>query len=240
MFVTTLFVAMGFAAIHIWVGHLHLVSVLPRSVWLSMAGGVAVAYVFLHILPDLAAHRQSFAEGLGVGDRLGETLVFLVALAGLTVFYGLERLVLVARGRVTEGGDIADRIFWTHLGSFAAYNVLIGYLLVERGKAGASALALYAFAIGTHFLTADFGLRNHHDRRYDRLGRWILAAAVLSGWAVAQMVDLPPLAIGFLFALLAGSAILNVLKEELPEDRQSRFWAFLLGAAGYSAILLAV
>jgi len=240
MVVTTLFIALGFAAIHLWIGHLHLVSALPRSVWLSMAGGIAVAYVFLHILPDLAAHRQSFAEGLGVGERMAETLVFMVALAGLTVFYGLERLVLVARGRVMKGGDIADRVFWAHLGSFAAYNILIGYLLVERGEAGPSALALYAFAIGTHFLSADFGLRNHHDRRYDRLGRWILAAAVLSGWAVAQVVQLTPLAIGILFALLAGSAILNILKEELPEDRQSRFWAFLLGAAGYSAVLVAV
>lgn len=205
-----------------------------------MARGIAVAYVFLHILPDLAAHRRSFAEGLGVGDRTAETLVFLVALAGLTVFYGLERLVLVARARVTEGSDIVNRVFWAHLGSFAAYIVLIGYLLVERGKAGSSALALYAFAIGTHFLSADFGLRNHHHRRYDRLGRWILAAAVFSGWAIAQLVEFPPLAIGILFALLAGSAILNILKEELPEDRQGRFWAFLLGAAGYSTILLAV
>lgn len=71
------------------------------------------------------------------------------------------------------------------------------------------------------------------------MGRWLLAAGVLSGWALARIVDLSPLAIGTLFALLAGSAILNVLKEELPEDRQGRFWAFFLGAAGYAAVLVA-
>ena len=43
---------------------------------------------------------------------------------------------------------------------------------------------------------------------------------------------------GFLFAFLAGGVTLNVLKEELPEERQSRFWPFLLGAAGYAALLL--
>jgi hypothetical protein len=31
---------------------------------------------------------------------------------------------------------------------------------------------------------------------------------------------------------------LNVLKEELPEERQSRFWAFALGAAIYALLLL--
>jgi hypothetical protein len=30
-----------------------------------------------------------------------------------------------------------------------------------------------------------------------------------------------------------------VLKEELPEDRESRFAAFAAGAAGYAALLLA-
>jgi hypothetical protein len=41
-----------------------------------------------------------------------------------------------------------------------------------------------------------------------------------------------------LFALLAGGIVLNVLKEELPEERQSRFSAFALGAAGYTILLL--
>lgn len=46
-------------------------------------------------------------------------------------------------------------------------------------------------------------------------------------------------AIGFLFAFLAGGVVLNVLKEELLEERQSRYWPFLAGAAGYSLLLLA-
>ena len=33
---------------------------------------------------------------------------------------------------------------------------------------------------------------------------------------------------------------MNVLKEELPEERESRFWSFALGAAFYTVILLAL
>lgn len=39
-------------------------------------------------------------------------------------------------------------------------------------------------------------------------------------------------------AFLAGEVILNVLKEELPNERKSRFGAFALGTAAYAALLL--
>jgi hypothetical protein len=31
--------------------------------------------------------------------------------------------------------------------------------------------------------------------------------------------------------------VLNVLKEELPDERESRFSAFVVGAVGYAALL---
>ena len=39
-------------------------------------------------------------------------------------------------------------------------------------------------------------------------------------------------------AFIAGAIILNVLKEELPEERQSRFIPFILGVVLYGALLL--
>jgi hypothetical protein len=41
-----------------------------------------------------------------------------------------------------------------------------------------------------------------------------------------------------LLALLAGGVILNVMKEELPEERESRFWASATGSAVYATLLL--
>lgn len=232
----TLSTVLCLAAIHLWIGRLRLLSGEPRSVWLSLSGGVAVAYVFLHILPDLAAHRQTFAEGFGLDGRTAGILAFSVALAGLTAFYGLERLAAAAR----QYGDVAGSgggVFWLHLGSFAAYNALIGYLVVQRAGNGRAELVLFGCAMATHFVTTDFGLRDRHRARYDRVGRWILAAAVLGGWAAARAVTLSAVTVGFLFAFLGGSAMLNILKEELPENRQSRFWAFLVGAGGYAVLL---
>jgi hypothetical protein len=128
--------------------------------------------------------------------------------------------------------------FWLHLGSFALYNVLVGYLLLHREEAELRGLAVYAVAMALHFVVNDQGLREHHGRDYDGEGRWILAASPLLGWALGLVASVPPLAVASLFAFLAGGVVLNVLKEELPEDRESRFWAFALGSGLYAAILL--
>jgi hypothetical protein len=44
--------------------------------------------------------------------------------------------------------------------------------------------------------------------------------------------------LGLLFSFLAGGVVLNVLKEELPEERKSNFWAFLFGVVFYAGLLL--
>lgn len=67
----------------------------------------------------------------------------------------------------------------------------------------------------------------------------MLAAAPLLGWALGVWATVAPLAISALFAFLAGGIVLSVLKEELPEKRQSHFSAFALGAGLYAALLLA-
>ncbi|ODM41582.1 hypothetical protein [Cereibacter johrii] len=235
--------AAGLGLIHIFIGRLGFLGLLPRSIWLSAAGGVAVAYVFLHILPELGAHQVTFSRALGLGAQAAETWVFLVGLAGLTTFYGLERLAKASRKRSQAAGQqdaVEARLFWVHLGSFAVYNLLIGYLLVHREEPGLASLLLYAAAMAMHFVTSDFGLRDDHKHRYDRTGRWIMAAAVVAGWALGAVTRLPELMTGLLFAFLAGGIVLNVLKEELPEDRQSRFWPFFGGAAGYALVLVAI
>lgn len=232
--------ALGLAAIHLFAGKLQFLAVTPRSVWLSMSGGASVAYVFVHLLPELAAAQESLERA--DQDFLGPSAeIYLVALAGLAIFYGLERAAEVSRRKRRGQGEedaASHGVFWLHAVSFALYNLLIGYLLLHREDPGLRNLLLFALAMGLHFLVNDYGLRHHHRRLYDRPGRWVLAVAVILGWAVGLAVEINELHVALLFAFLAGGVVLNVLKEELPAERESRFWAFAVGAAGYAALLL--
>lgn len=238
MELTTLAAAIAFAAVHLLIGRLHFLDTIPRSRWLSAAGGIAVAYVFVHLLPELSHHSGSLSEALGLGGS-AVPIGWAVALGGLVAFYALERM---ARRHDTreEGEHMPHEAFWLHLASFAFYNVLIGYLLLHREEEGWFALLAYAVAMGVHFVTNDFGLRQDYAHRYDQVGRWVLVAAVLSGWSLGVAVEVPEGVIAAAFALLAGGIVLNVLKEELPQERQSALGPFLGGAGVYGAAMLAL
>ena len=59
--VVSLLAAAGLAVVHLLSGKLRFFEVTPRSIWLSMAGGVSVAYVFIHLLPELAEGQESIS-----------------------------------------------------------------------------------------------------------------------------------------------------------------------------------
>ena len=231
--------ALLFVAVHLFVGRLHVLRSVPRSNWLSLAGGAAVAYVFLHLLPELAEHQRNVADPSPTPADARS--VYLVALLGLATFYGLERHARRAGRGVRNGGgeDPIGGAFGVHAASFAAYNLLVGYLLVRRERPGLAELCLYAVAMGLHFLATDHGLREHYGGRYDRLARWWFAAAVIAGCVLGVVVELPATVIAMLFAFLAGGVLLNVMKEELPEERESAFLPFVAGVAAYAALLWA-
>lgn len=231
--------ALALAAVHVVTPKLTFVEAVPRSRWLSLAGGVAVAYVFMHLLPELAEHERRLSDGM----KQDGAIVYALSLSGLVAFYGLERLIRRSRERMRQEEHV-DRpdtwSFWLHISSFMAYNLLIGYLLLHREETGWTPLLLYFTAMALHFFTNDFGLHQHHAELYDRRGRWVLAAAVIAGWTAGVAVEVPEIATVALFAFLAGAVVLNVLKEELPEDRKSRFVPFLAGVVCYGALLAAL
>lgn len=237
----TLAMALAFCAVHLFVGRLRFLEAQPRSAWLSFAGGVSVGYVFMHIMPELAAHGEVFGEQTGIDSGLAESWIYALSLAGLALFYGLERALTISKvARMeTERRDRPHHgVFWLHIGASGLLGFIIAYLLNNREDPQPLGLALFFIALLLHFVTADYGTRTDHPELYDRHGRWVLAAVTLAGWGTGMALTLPELAIGGLFAFVGGGIVLLVLKEELPEDRASRFLPFLAGAAIYAALVL--
>jgi zinc transporter ZupT len=241
---TTFILAAGFVAIHLFSRYLPFLDNVPRSRLLSAAGGISVAYVFIHLLPELNKHNEVLDRNIQSGTlKFFENHTYTVAMLGLAVFYGLERMVKISKQKQQEKNHI-DRaskgVFWIHITSFFLYNGLIGYLLLHGEYESIKGLIFYFIALAVHFITSDHALREAHKEIYDRIGRWILAGAILAGWGIGIMVKVNENIIAVLFALLAGGVILNVMKEELPEERESNFWAFAAGLAAYTVLLLLV
>ena len=239
-FFLSLLPLLGFMVIHLFAGKLRFLEGVPRSIWLSGAGGVSVAYVFLHLFPELQEGQEQVQEAARLQDlSFLKHHMYLMALVGLVVFYGLERLAITSRrGGKGTGQATPPAVFWVHVLSFGVYNTLIGYLLHQREEQDWQEVFFYFSAMALHFLVNDFGLREHYKDRYRYAGRWILVLALAIGWTLGLAIEVTEPATALLLAFLAGGVVLNVLKEELPEERESRFSAFLIGATAYSLLLL--
>jgi hypothetical protein len=186
-------------------------------------------------------HRDPVVVGAsGEGLLFGRQRIYLAALVGFVVFYGLEHMVLASRtrGRRPAGGGTGDAVYWLEVGGFAAYSWLIGYLLVERAAAGSLALTVYGVAMALHFHLVGHALREEHGAVYERAGRWVLAGSVVAGWLAGATVHVTEALISPLFGLVVGGVVITSMKAELPREGEGQFGPFCLAAAAYALLLL--
>lgn len=196
------------------------------------------------VLAALGDHQQAL-QRLTSDSVLGilKNHVYIVVLISIVVYYGLERLARESKRKRSNAGK-SERtsygVFWLHTATFALMNVLIGYLLISRAARGLLHLSLFFLAMLFKFLVNDHSLHRAHKELYDDLGRWALVVAVFLGWGINYLFDLPRVGPAFFQAFIAGGVLLNVLKQELPAERKSRYWAFVLGAGGYATLLITI
>lgn len=238
MKILSLALAIGFAVLHFSAKYMAFLKRVSRSRFLSFAGGIAVSYVFVHLLPDLNTHQQVLEKAQNGLLRFIENHAYLMALMGLALFYGLEEVV--SQSTKKKETKASSGIFWLHVGVFFFYNMLIGYLLIQETFDQVLGMLFYFLALSVHFMTIDQSMREAHQDVYDQYGRWILIFAVLVGWALGAITELKEAVVSTMVAFLSGALILNVLKEELPKESESSFGAFAAGLIIYSALLLAV
>jgi zinc transporter ZupT len=235
---------LGLILLHLLAGRLRFLNRATQNVWLSFAAGTSVAFVFLHLFPEMQDAQEQIVLDKGTGAFTGR-FVYLIALASLVLFYGLDRLVKANQstagreaGKTDGETTTAMGVYWLHMISFTLYNALIGYLLVYRKGEDVQRDLFFLLAMALHFMVNDYSLCNDHRHTYQRVGRWLLSAAIGAGWLTGWLTTINEAWVNGLFAFLAGGVVLNVLKEELPESRQSRFVPFLIGVVIYSGLLL--
>lgn len=228
---------------HIFVTKLKLTGI-PRNKWLSVAGGISVTYIFLNAFPELQDYQMHMNTKTINLPGFEEIEIYLIGLLGLTFFYGLESKTRKSRQsdkEVESGKEKKDlKIFWVHLCSFSVYNFIIGYLLLNREESSIISMFVYATAMSFHLIVTDYSIDSHFGRSYKKKGRWILVSALVIGWVFSIFLIIPKLYVGFIFSFIAGGVIMNVLKEELPKDRESNLWAFCAGVVFYSVILILI
>jgi hypothetical protein len=240
--VDTLIATLLFAAIFLFGWRLHRTRT-PRAA-LSIGAGATAAYVFVRMMPELGEAQAAFlTASAGVALPAPELRVYAAALVGFTVFYGLENLVTWSRDRAD--GDAghrvwSDPVFLLHVGGFALYAWLVSYLMVRGISEKQAPIALYAIAMGLHFIGVDHALLREHGAEYTRVGRFVLAAATLAGWSIGNLTEISQTTITTMLGLISGGVVMNSMVMELPTEKDGRFWPFVGGAVAYTMLLVLI
>ena len=241
--VTSFIIALLFAAIFLFGGRL---AARPgqRRYWrfLSFAAGIAVAYVFVDVMPALGRMRDIAVDSQSEFYRMfPEYSVYMWAMAGFLIFYCLETMVARPQSSPVDhaGGHdgAAPWKAWLHIGGFAAYAWMISHIMVWKLH-DTLALCLYGVAMGMHIFPVACNLSSHYREVYDRRGAYLLALATLAGWVTGLLLDIPKPILVNLVAVVVGGVIVNTAIAELPKEGEGRRWPFLAGALVYTALLL--
>ena len=230
----------GFIIVHFGSKYVKLSVASPRSFWFSLFGGATIAYMFLFLLPELNQYFEAVKSNVGDSwPSILDNYTYLLALIGLIIYFGMD---LYARSRKDvdeeDPDSTSEPVLLVHMSTFVFYNVTIGYLLIRGEFISGMDLTVYFIALSAHFIVTDFTLKELHSGVHDKYGRWILSAAVLIGWLIGALYELPTWIVSIAISLLAGGITFNVFKEELKESTFKNYFAFVGGAFVIAALVM--
>jgi hypothetical protein len=210
-----------------------------RHRWQALSAGVAMAYVFVNVMPELEEHRPIVASSVMWTLLDAEKRIYLWALAGFVAFAGLSRLRLAhrANGARPVGAGI---VYWGAMTGWGIYMMLIGYLMLHREDASMLSLWLFVLAMGLHILMMDNQLVERFEGIYEPRGRVLLLSCLILGWALGCVDALPESFTSRLFAFVVGGVVITSAHEELSFEEGGRFGWFVGGAAVYATLLMLI
>ena len=230
--------ALLFASMFLFGRRLHPLRPLLRDdrIGISFGAGMSVAYIFVHIMPELHEVRTSFAAGMGRPLPFEGMLVYYLALVGFLLFFFMDQLQ--ERMAHTSGVSSAARAFRLDIGGFAAYAGIMGYVLVRNLGETHTSIVFFAVTIAFHFLALDHSLAEKHGVAYRRSGRYVLAGMSVAGWGLGLAFPLPQPLIALVVAFISGAVVMNATIMEIHSEKDGHLLPFAAGGLIYGLILL--
>ncbi|MBA3603916.1 MAG: hypothetical protein H0W50_09840 [Parachlamydiaceae bacterium] len=221
-----------FSIVHLFANKVRWVNFTAKSRFLSLGSGVAIAYIFVDLLPKLSKNETLVRGALDHIFPYIEHHVYVMALLGFLLFFVVDRSQSLWNKR--------SGYFLLSLSSYALLNFLVGYAVVDKDNPEVRPIVLFTFAMTLHYFMNDYSLREAHGVLYDLFGKWILIASLFLGWLTGSFFELSATAVALVSAFIGGGVIMNVTRHELPSDNSNSLGAFLLATIAYTVVLLSI
>lgn len=222
----TFLITIAFGAIHIFYERLHHMLYREQRIAISFGGGMAITYIFLHLIPELEKGEQDIGS-----------IAHFIALIGFLLFYGMQRFAWkVSKNKTSRYGNF---LFYIQLGFSSLYSFLLVYAIPELFETNLLFVFLYVVAMGFHLMHNDYSLGEKYHHQFKSWGRYVLVGTVVFALLVDIFIEPANELVGdILIAVLAGSLLFNVFQEELPEPERTSFPWFVAGVVVYGLLLL--
>lgn len=235
------FMSMG----HIGIRSITSLNFAKTHYWVSFGAGVSVAYVFIHVFPEIGIFQQQI---LGHSDHHQNTRfltqpLYLAALGGLFFLYILDTIEV-------NFGDKEKHILKRHKYSklffiikaflYLLYNIMIAYIITQRPGEGLINILLISVGLLMHFIIFNIKFYEVYGDLYHKFIRWISTTGLLLGWIFAISFSIPKVIEVTIFSFIGGIITYVALKNELEHTKNKAPFHFLAGALIYSIVLFAI
>jgi hypothetical protein len=230
--------ALSLAAAFLFAQHSRSLTSKIKRMWEALSAGVAVAYVFVNVLPELEHHGPVISQS-AFGTLLNaDKRVYLWALAGFITFARLNAPRVSPPGGRPQPNRL--RSYRIAMARFGPYMLLMGYLLVSREAESGISEFVYVFAMSLHVFMLDIEVAEQFGGLYEPKGRALLASCVLLGSALGLSAPCPAGITSRLFAFFLGGVMILSAHEEVSSEDGHMFWWFVGGASVYACALMLI
>jgi len=228
-----------FALVFVLTGRLEKIRESRNVTLVSFSAGVAIAYVFVDIMPHLASHQRALVSA-GYQDLYDyvEHHAYLVSLLGFMLYLATFLGSDVSRAHETPGPP--RRLYRAVVATGAcSYVGLIAYVLTEQPDHRHEPIALFSIAMAIHMYGVAHHLRHRLGDAYDRVYRYAIAGSAYAGWLIGVASELSATTYALWFSFVAGGVLSFAVTVELRSvDDPRRFGGFALGVGTMTALIL--
>jgi hypothetical protein len=232
---------------HIWSQRVTQLDAVKTRSWVSFSAGASVAYVFVHVFPEIGLFQQQI---LGKDGGHGEPVAFFnqplyfAALVGLCLLFLLNSIESKPGEGESEKSSLQYehymKLFWIKAGFYGLYNLMVAYIITRRHGEGFLNILLISIGLMFHFVVVNTRFIEMYDEFFQKYVRWVAVAGLLLGWLLGAAVKLPDATVATTFAFIGGMITYVALKSELAETGNKAPFHFLAGALVFALIILAI
>lgn len=216
---------------HIAVPHIKRLDYMDTSILNSIAGGLGLGALLIHLLPDLMAQVAHLSTHSTIPffhkpQHLFFGL-FTTMLISFCLTYGIEK---VAHDRKKRGEDPEVLVYALHLIVLCTTLFVMTSTFQALLKTSIFSLALIAILLLSEIIMEDHAFQKHFGEMYDFRGRFLVTLSILAGWACGTYLldDQITLQMAFTTAFAIGILLLTVVKTEFDLlEQKSHFPTFL-------------